>query len=54
MNFISLELSLQQPNLYQKKVYCATKTVLGAFMIVSFLVEFIDYSVWGRGVIGME
>ena len=54
MNFISLEPSLQQPNLNQKKVYCATKTVLGAFMIVSFLVEFIDYSVWGRGVIGME
>ena len=38
MNFISLEPSLQQPNLNQKKVYCATKTVLGAFMIMSFLV----------------
>ena len=38
MNFISLEPSPQQPNLNQKKVYCATETVLGAFMIVSFLV----------------
>ena len=38
MNFISLEPSPQQPNLNQKKVYFATKTSLGAFMIVSFLV----------------
>ena len=38
MNLISLEPSLQQPHLNQKRVYCATKTVLGAFMIVSFLV----------------
>ena len=38
MNFISLEPSLQQPNLNQKNVCCATMTVLDAFMIVSFLV----------------
>ena len=38
MNFITLVPSLQQPKLNQKKVYCTAKTVLGAFMIVSFLV----------------
>ena len=38
MNFISLEPSPQQPNLDQTKVYYATNIVLGAFMIVSFLV----------------
>ena len=42
MNFISLEPSPQQPNLNQKKVFCATKTVLGACMIVSFLVIIIQ------------
>ena len=41
MNFISFEPSPQQPNLNQKKVYCATKTVLGASLIVSFLVQII-------------
>ena len=42
MNSIS---SLQQPNLNQLKVYCATKTVLGAFMSVSFLVRLVQIGV---------